>query len=234
MQQQLQKLAQLALLSQQGKCDPLGNAPSSSELAALLDGKLDFKRKQQVFGHLNRNPALFSQWVDLVDAQHDVQEPNPSNAFKFEFQLRSLNRLFRFPFLFSESVAVVIFSAVLFSYIHTDIRVTHDDWQSVGEDIVKTSGNDALTQLNDFVSEVNAHCLDYLSSDTHRKEYRDLLAAMYGRLVAQNETNATETNNEGVINKDKGMPPQLKNIATITFESAEQACQFNRSLLNGL
>lgn len=66
-------LGKLALLAHQGKQPPLGEKPSPEELAMLYDDQLDFNRKQEVMSHLNADPILFKQWMDLVDVMGESE-----------------------------------------------------------------------------------------------------------------------------------------------------------------
>lgn len=47
--------------------EPQGDAPSEEELALFIEGKLSFDRRQEVISHLNVNPLLYQQWVQLVE-----------------------------------------------------------------------------------------------------------------------------------------------------------------------
>ncbi len=59
--------AKLVSLAEQGQHKVKGVAPSEEELAMLFDGQLDFKRKDEVMSHINTNPVLLKQWLQLVD-----------------------------------------------------------------------------------------------------------------------------------------------------------------------
>ncbi len=73
---QYQKQALLALRASHGHLDPQGHEPSDEELALLLEDKLDFSRKQQILGHIDANPALFSKWLMLIESQEDLYTAN--------------------------------------------------------------------------------------------------------------------------------------------------------------
>lgn len=47
--------------------EPQGAAPSDEELALFIEGKLSFERRQEVISHLNVNPLLYQQWMQLVE-----------------------------------------------------------------------------------------------------------------------------------------------------------------------
>jgi len=82
---QYQKQALLALRASHGHLDPQGHEPSDEELALLLEDKLDFKRKQQILGHIDANPALFSKWLMLIEGQEDLNTANaPSPASRIQ------------------------------------------------------------------------------------------------------------------------------------------------------
>lgn len=59
--------AKLVSLAEQGNHKAQGPAPNDEELALLFDDQLDFKRKNEVISHLNTNPALREQWLQLVE-----------------------------------------------------------------------------------------------------------------------------------------------------------------------
>ena len=69
----LQAFAKFILLSAQGQSELSGDVPTEEELAALLDNRLAFKRKQQVYAYLNRSPELFAKWMLLVEAVNDIK-----------------------------------------------------------------------------------------------------------------------------------------------------------------
>ena len=55
---EIHKLAQTILLSYQGQEKASGQTPSAEDLCALAEGTLTFRRKQEVYGYLNRSPCL--------------------------------------------------------------------------------------------------------------------------------------------------------------------------------
>ena len=65
---QQQAEAMLALHATQGERTPQGEAPDNEELALLLDGQLDFKRRKEVITHLDADTALFARWISLLEA----------------------------------------------------------------------------------------------------------------------------------------------------------------------
>ncbi len=68
-----QKLqAKLALLASRGDTGIEGKAPSLEELALLLEDRLEFERKQQVYQYLNSDEQLFAQWVALIEARETL------------------------------------------------------------------------------------------------------------------------------------------------------------------
>jgi hypothetical protein len=60
-------LSKIALLAQNGNSTIHGEKPSDEDLAMLFDDRLDFNRKQQVISHLNADPLLMQQWINLVE-----------------------------------------------------------------------------------------------------------------------------------------------------------------------
>lgn len=70
---EIRLLAQQLLLIHQGQSELVASVPAAEELAALLDGRLSFARRQEVYAYLNRSPQLFSQWIALVEAVSNQQ-----------------------------------------------------------------------------------------------------------------------------------------------------------------
>ena len=67
-----QKMAHSLLLAHKGKGLPEGDPPTAEELCSLLEGKLSFSRKQQVYSHLNRSSELLGEWVRLIEHSQDA------------------------------------------------------------------------------------------------------------------------------------------------------------------
>lgn len=68
--------ALLAIHASRGQA-PRGAQPSAEELAQLLDDRLDFVRKQEIYSHLNANPELYRQWLLLVENCVSVPATHP-------------------------------------------------------------------------------------------------------------------------------------------------------------
>lgn len=64
-------LGKVALLAHKDKQPVIGDVPSLEELAMLFDNQLDFNRKQEVMSHINADPLLCEQFMNLVDVMCD-------------------------------------------------------------------------------------------------------------------------------------------------------------------
>lgn len=71
--QQEHAQALLALNATRGTLPLQGEAPTHEELALMLDNKIDFKRRQEIYSHLNSNITLFNEWMALVELQQSQQ-----------------------------------------------------------------------------------------------------------------------------------------------------------------
>jgi len=69
-------LGKIALLAHKNKQSAFGETPSLEELAMLYDNQLDFNRKQEVLSHINSDPLLFEQFMNLVDVMYDNTTAN--------------------------------------------------------------------------------------------------------------------------------------------------------------
>ncbi|WP_226661460.1 hypothetical protein [Microbulbifer aggregans] len=78
--------ARLALHASRGQ-PPRGPEPSEEELAQLLDDRLEFSRKQEIYSHLNANPELYRQWLLLAEshAERQAQSGTTENHGKNPF-----------------------------------------------------------------------------------------------------------------------------------------------------
>lgn len=69
---QYQAAALLALHASRGQ-PPRGPQPDTEELALLLEDRLSFTRKQEIYSHLNATPALYQQWLLMVENGHPAE-----------------------------------------------------------------------------------------------------------------------------------------------------------------
>lgn len=88
--------------------------PSLEELAALYDGKLSNKRREQVLSHLSKNDDLYSQWLLIVESMDQVHLDksdfiiNIKNSKQKISILNSLRDLFDAHFLVPGFIACLV------------------------------------------------------------------------------------------------------------------------------
>lgn len=92
-----QVLARLALHISQAELQLTSPPPTTEELALLLDKRLDFSRRNEIYEHLNQDSELFQQWITLVEANSlNCTEASDSNQIKsslFKSYLLSLQQI---------------------------------------------------------------------------------------------------------------------------------------------
>lgn len=133
-----QVLVKLALLAHTGKHKAKGDKPTSEELAMLIDGQLDYKRKEEVMSHINADPALFSQWTQLVD----IVNIENKQTVKFKEKTRWLAWLTNWQTL-AGSVAVAGIATVLIMHSPTEFSPNIDSQPQVATTQAKGQTNTA-------------------------------------------------------------------------------------------
>ncbi|MAZ89291.1 MAG: hypothetical protein CL693_16800 [Cellvibrionaceae bacterium] len=76
--QQLQ--ARLALLASRDETNIEGPVPSLEELGLLLDDRLAFECKQQIYQYLNHDEQLFAHWMGLIESRETIIKSETGEA----------------------------------------------------------------------------------------------------------------------------------------------------------
>lgn len=206
------KLAQIAALSQRIKSTAQGEPPTADELASLLDGKLAFSRKQEVYSHLNRNPEAFSQWIALVEARHNASGEKaeaPSVLTRISDAVSSLfDSVYAVP-----GLAAVLVAVVLLAYIPVS-NDSDDQWQTLTNEFGDTSSVKTEQRLHSFLKAVADDCENLMAEQSHRTEYQQVLVLFEQQLGSESAVDLT---------------PDDK-----VFDDAQSTCQFNKSLLSSI
>tara|TARA_R110002167_G_scaffold92849_2_gene249206 strand:- start:1163 stop:1819 length:657 start_codon:yes stop_codon:yes gene_type:complete len=214
---ELQYFARLLMLTQRSEQTPGSNSPSEEELAELLEGKMAFKRKQEVYALLNRNPDLFAKWIRLVEAKHDVCEGVSANQSQGWIS-RLLGWLPNVSYGQKglAATAVVIFS---FFLIPTDFLLdTENQWNTINNEIGGIGPDNVQAQLRDLVKAVENNCPNLMSTDEHRNQYRLMLLAVQAELGR----------------KSLPKPETFEQLQSNIYSDVGRLCSFNTKLFNEL
>jgi hypothetical protein len=214
----LRVLAKQLLLIRQRRHDLDFPPPREEELASLLDDQIDFNRKQQIYAYLNTSPELMQQWVDLIEARHDLSAANQhiseekkttANLAQLLFGWLSELRLFRFA-----SSAAVLVVAVTLVYVQWP-----GSQQKAPFNTINPTNQIMLDQsLVDFLADTTTECITTLEDTAVRN-------GLYVQLLEVRDT-YTESS--------FSVPISLLNLSPKRFGSAESACQFIAQLTQDL
>jgi hypothetical protein len=218
----VQQLARLLLLSQQGQSETQGPTPTEEELIALHEGKLSFKRKQEVYAYLNRSPELFRRWIDFVEANHDAhyrldnsaQQNSKGSLFS---GLSSLLSRFN-TFAWGGCALAMVFAVTLFSNLMQQLP---------GSDTAPTPMTIQETaQLSvDLESLLRATLEDQQQPCTDKMKHRSERERMFSRL---------QQIRQQYRDSNIAAPPSLPGMAQSHFTDENSACRFGAQLLSEL
>lgn len=206
----LRLLAKQLLLIRQGRRDLDFPPPEAEELAALLDDRVDFNRKQQIYAYLNTSPELMQQWVDLIEARHDLSEAEQRRS-EIKKTDASISQLF-FEWLsglhsltLTSSVAVLVV-AVTLVYMQWPGPQRQEPFNTI-----KAADKMVLDQsLLDFLAGTAAACSVTLEEATARDE-------LYAQLLEVRDTYARSS---------FSAPELLFDLNPENFGDVNSACQF--------
>lgn len=191
-------------------------APKEAELCDLLDGKLPFIRKQEIYQYLNNDKQLFDAWIALIEAKEAVSEDQAkpeSQLSKIHFHLLNF---FALKWVLSTSIAASI-AVILAIY-----QVTHvayeppQDQLRFGktnqEDLTAASGK--LMMLK-YVTSTSELCIQGSIKQEHIANYKSQIVRSL----------------EDMLLNQEPLPTILENLSELSkIDSITSLCSFNKRL----